>query len=56
MVVSTLANCYRDTQKHPSPFQPWDFFPSLQALAPSPSEEDQIEAFKVLMGHPGTQQ
>jgi len=50
MIVSTLANCYRDSKKHPEMFQPWDFFANLKDLQPATTEEDQIEAFKLLMG------
>jgi hypothetical protein len=54
MIVSMLANCHRDSNKHPAMFQPWDFFSNLRDCEPQSSEEDQIEAFKLLMGYPGT--
>ena len=36
VIAATLANCHRDSQKHPDPFEPQEFFSSLRDPEPPP--------------------
>lgn len=39
VLAALLANANRDSKKQPQPFQPWDFFPSLE---PEPMTTDEL--------------
>lgn len=46
ILASLFANANRDSKKHPQPFAPWDFFPSI----PKPTEHVQTmeEQMKIM--------
>lgn len=43
-IATILANANRDTKKRPRPYQPWDFFPSLQRFRPAPPTPEELYA------------
>jgi hypothetical protein len=50
LICSTLANIYRDAEKHPEPFTPWDIIPRREALDEAEAEMTPDQALAHVKG------